>query len=267
MGPRLRWGRPSKMLRMTPARGAEKEVRMDGSVKRSEERLELLAARAYLYKVMQSLFGNSPTVEQLRLVGAATTEEALSIVASGFSELPSDFGDVSERFLAAVRLSDDDEASFLEGARSAYTRLLVGPRSLPAPPWESVYLSSNRSLFSDVTLRVRNMYRASGFLPSSYPVVSDDHLAIELDFLAKLADRMQIGYADGRDGDLLAAGEASLGFLRAHMLKWVPLFAEDMPSDGSDAFYPAAARLLVGFLSADAGFLEDLVHAQDVSSR
>lgn len=235
---------------------------MGGSEKRSGDMVELLAARAYLYKVMQSLFGNPPTIEQLRIVGAPTTGAALSIVASGFPGVPDGFAGASVEFVAAVQFSDADESVFLERTRGSYTRLLVGPRSLPAPPWESVYLSSNHSLFSDVTLKVRNAYRASGFLPSSYPVVSDDHLAIELDFMAKMADRMQDREVGGQDEGFLSAAEASSGFLRNHMLKWVPLFAADMPSDGSSGLYPEAARLLDCFLCADAAFLEGLVRAQ-----
>ena len=137
--------------------------------------VEIHSARRYLYALGQSLAGSEPTGARLEAVDAGILAEALAIVG-----IAGDFG-LAER-VAKARQD-------LGAARSLYTRLFVGPATPQAMPWESTYRSRSRALFRQETLEVRNAYRAQGFLPQAYPKVADDHLALELGFLAALAGR------------------------------------------------------------------------------
>jgi TorA maturation chaperone TorD len=65
--------------------------------------------------------------------------------------------------------------------KSEYTALMIGPAKLPAPPWESAYLTRERIIFQESTLKVRRAYQKYQFLPANYPYEADDHLALELD--------------------------------------------------------------------------------------
>lgn len=61
--------------------------------------------------------------------------------------------------------------------------MFIGPRELPAPPWESSYLNEDKLLFQEETLQVRMSYLKYNFIPKNYPHEADDHIALELDFM------------------------------------------------------------------------------------
>lgn len=56
-----------------------------------------------------------------------------------------------------------------------------------APPWGSVYMSEERLVFQKETLEVRNWYREFGLAAENLYREPDDHIALELGFLAHLA--------------------------------------------------------------------------------
>ncbi|MCL1847335.1 MAG: molecular chaperone TorD family protein [Coriobacteriia bacterium] len=213
---------------------------------------DYLAARRYLYTLFQSLFGNEPNSKQLEAIDVGLTEQAFTVVTERAREQYEEAGQLA-RFLSV--LSNLPELSELI---SEYTKTLIGPDKLAAPPWESVYTSKGRALFTHNTLEVRNLYRSQGFIAAKYPHVADDHLAIELDFLAQLAERAQKELAE--EGD--TALRASLGFLNNHLLEWLPLYTMKITEaaiSSSPGFFTATAQALLVFAQADAKVLKELV--------
>ena len=120
------------------------------------------------------------------------------------------------------------QKAFLEAAKDEYTRLFIGPVSLVAPPWESVYGQQDALLFQESTLEVRNTYRRFGLIPEGYPHVADDSLALELHFMTLLAQRSLDAFYAGEDADLSESLTGASDFLRKHLLVWVPKFTERM---------------------------------------
>ena len=150
-------------------------------------------------------------------------------------------------------------ASGPDGLCSAYTKLFIGPAKLPAPPWESVYATGEPLLFQESTLAVRDAYRRAGYAAAGSPHEADDHLAVELDFMATLAADASAAFEAGdeeRCADLLAVQR---DFLREHLLTWVGAFAERLAgSAGDGAFYPRFAELAALVCARDADVLEEL---------
>lgn len=203
--------------------------------------VEIHSARRYLYALGQSLAGSEPTGARLEAVDAGILVEALAIVG-----IAGDFG-LAER-VAKARQD-------LGAARSLYTRLFVGPATPQAMPWESTYRSRSRALFRQETLEVRNAYRAQGFLPQAYPKVADDHLALELGFLAALAGRA-VDALQGKDPRGVAEAEnASRAFLNDHLLKWIDAYANDLAKAGTGSLYESLGRLMAAFAARDAALL------------
>jgi len=113
-------------------------------------------------------------------------------------------------------------------------------------------------LFQRSTLEVRNFYRSQGFIPAEYPHVADDHLAIELDFMAQLALRM-LEAAQANDEEVYKNSlVASREFLDEHLLKWVPQYVVDLQEEQA-VFYPLVVRALQLFLQKDAGLLRAIL--------
>lgn len=123
-----------------------------------------------------------------------------------------------------------------------YTRLFVGPGSLPAPPWESVYRTEERLLFDWPTLEVRQAYQQVG-LAVSRPGEPDDHIGLELLFMALLCERAAAGDE--------AAAEAQRRFLQEHLLQWAPVFASDLARHARTDLYRGLAHATIGILAMD----------------
>jgi TorA maturation chaperone TorD len=248
----------------------------------SQEELEsALAARHYLYSVFQRLLGAEPNAEMLSAIDASLLREAFSIVGvSGVND-----GEPSTEAINGGKPSteavNDGEPLVEAIARAAqdpkalkteYTNLFIGPGKLPAPPWESVYVSKESVLFTRTTLEVRNFYRSQGLIPELYPKVADDHIALDLDFLRLLAERALESFqadedAVGREESNLnseasrpnasycEALTASREFLDEHLLKWLDRFVSDLKASEKGVFYPQVAQALIRFVERDADFL------------
>ncbi len=213
----------------------------------------LLSNRLYLYTLLYKTFGREPDGELLTLLSDGTA-------ARGFALLSAERDDVLERiglFLDALHDRKNDPA-FLEEVKAEYMRLFVGPDKLVAPPWESVYRGEDGMLFQAVTLEVREIYRGFGLLPEGYPHVADDSLALELAFMAKLAER---ALEDLQADDELGLGrllESSGDFLTKHLLLWIPKFLERMQKAKTQHLYPQLCVVLDAFLKRDLDTLREL---------
>ena len=168
--------------------------------------------------------------------------------------------DRTASFLGEIR-EEKENPAFLEEAKDEYTRLFIGPVSLVAPPWESVYGQKDAMLFQESTLEVRNTYRLFGLIPEGYPHVADDSLALELHFMALLAQRSLDAFYAGKYEDLAADLTGSEEFLDKHLLVWIPKFLERMKGARSNILYPQMCLVLDEFLRKDAGTVREILEA------
>ncbi|WP_139651235.1 TorD/DmsD family molecular chaperone [Raoultibacter phocaeensis] len=216
----------------------------------------VFVARMYLYRAFQTVFGDEPTEALLETLFSDVTDDALDCfrgAESGALESAiCDLGELKNRF-------ERDKAGFLERAKRDFAHVLVGPHELKAPPWECVYLTKERVLFQEATLKVREAYRSENMLPSQYPRVSDDHIAIELDFMAKLSEKSctALEAKDREECQRLLAVQRS--FVREHLLAWVSAYAADVAEDAPGSLYACAGSLMAAFLPVDDQVLGELL--------
>jgi TorA maturation chaperone TorD len=64
-------------------------------------------------------------------------------------------------------------------------------------PWASVYLSKERLIFDENTLAVRRFYRDWKLETVHYKKEPDDHIGLELEFMAILSERTLAAYEKG----------------------------------------------------------------------
>lgn len=217
------------------------------------ELTEVLRAREVAYGLLARLFGEEPDpaflreLHQQRVFTTFLFAEENEAVREGIQRVAA--------FLAELETLGDDG---FEALRSEYTRLFIGPARLPAPPWESAYLTEERLLFQESTLEVRRAYRKYGLLPRNFPHEADDHVSFELEFMARLCRLAQS--EDQAVRDQVLADQAA--FLHEHLQRWVPAFAQDLEAHASTGFYQGVAGVLKGFLEADAAFMDQLMDAR-----
>jgi TorA maturation chaperone TorD len=119
-----------------------------------------------------------------------------------------------------------------DNVRTDYMRLLVGVGDVLAPPWGSVYLDDERLLFNENTLKVRQFYERYGMMVKKKHSEPDDHIGLELEFLAHLAKQ-------GED-------EAMLNFVKEYMLPWVFLWNNDVQKHARTDYYRGLANMAAG---------------------
>jgi len=139
-----------------------------------------------------------------------------------------------------------------------YTRLFLGLEKTLAPPYESVYLGKEHTLYEKQTLEVREFYRRWDLQLGQDVNLPDDHLGVELHFCALLMDRCGEAWQSRQDPEALESGRALQQFLELHLLRWIEPFTRDVAERAQTLYYQGAAILTLGTVRECAGFLKNL---------
>ena len=214
----------------------------------------ILANRVLLYKFFHKTFGREPDAAYMALFDNDAISQAFQLLS--ISE--DDDAGKAAAFLAGQRAKNTDP-EYLPKLRNEYMRLFVGPQKLVAPPWESVYRSHQGLLFQESTLTVREIYRRQGFEAEGYPRVPDDSLALEMDFMGRIAERACAALTENRMDDLKEALTVSESFLRVHLLFWIPKMLERMSESAFCLFYPQMTKILLSYLELDLELVQEML--------
>src|SRR6266498_1831354 len=139
--------------------------------------------------------------------------------------------------------------------KSDQLRLLIGIDRVLAPVWESVYFNENRLVFQQQTLQVREWYARFNLQIERFNREPDDHIGLELNFVAQLASRaLQALEEDSKSFEELL--QAQREFLSDHLLRWGPAWAKLVKQHAETDFYRGIAHLTHGALLAAAETLQ-----------
>lgn len=215
--------------------------------------LELeLANRCFMFALLSRAFGKEPDDGFCGLLSSGHARSAFELyegrfawarevvrVLDGFRTDASDGFGALGAGLPAARLSQ---------LEAEYTYLFLGPGKLPAPLWESVYVTGRNEVCTEETLAVRQAYRINGFSTDGFPFVAEDHIAVELAFMASLS---KSAFDASEREAFERAADAQDRFLDDHLNRWVKSFAERMLAQrATGMLYPAlaafAAQLCLG---------------------
>lgn len=144
----------------------------------------------------------------------------------------------------------------LERFQWDYMQMFTGPGKPKAPPWESFYRTEERIIFSAYTLDVRAFYQRFGLVTEHRNQEPDDHIGLELEFMAHLCDRYAGALRKENGKECMTALNTQQEFLDRHLLAWAPEFCRDVCLGAETDFFTGMARLTEGFLLWDRGFLE-----------
>lgn len=217
-----------------------------------------LANRHYLYELLQHIFGHEPSYELIEIAASEHAKEALQLLLDDNDDDPK-LGDFLTVLAGLKQAISTDADGTLDKLKGEYTYLMLGPNKLPAPPWESVYLSEERTIFQESTLRVRQAYLNYQFLPANYPHEADDHIALELDFMAHLAKLAQERFEEENIEEVKGLLSDQKAFLEGHLLVWIGDFAEQIQLSKTHLFYPQMAVLTAQVLKKDTAALDELI--------
>lgn len=108
--------------------------------------------------------------------------------------------------------------------------------ALRASPCESIWRDDDHLMLQGPTFAVRDFYRRHGQQVVNWRQMPDDHLCHQLDFVAVLLQR----------GERREAAR----FMQAHLMTWLPDFAERVAMRAATPFYAALAVLTLACCEA-----------------
>ncbi|MFO4669020.1 molecular chaperone TorD [Vibrio cholerae] len=205
--------------------------------------------RAEIYWWLSSLFFKELSEQDIARYHSAEVRTFLS----GLADEQSLNREVKHLVEALNRLQDRQDAQ-LELAADFCDLFLKSDRD-SALPYASVYTDKGL-LNGKPAQQMRELLGAHGVKVEQNLNEPEDHLAIQLDFLAHLAiSANQIEHS----AQLSLALQAQSDFISQHLLTWLPAFAERCTQFDSFGLYSAAARLALAFIQQDKHCLDELI--------
>lgn len=145
----------------------------------------------------------------------------------------------------------------LQKVRLEYAALFLGFGEPQAPPWESMYRTTERFMFGSPAYRVRTAMLQFGVAVAANYRQPEDHLGLELMLLAAASDAAAAGEAP----EWRESARQQAEFIATHPLGWIADLERDASAYGSIGFYAALIGLIRGVLLWDAKLLGEYVAA------
>ena len=214
------------------------------------ELIELFKHRSATYGLLSRLYAKEVDAELLDEL-----HDTLWPIETG-----TDAGDTGNRLIATY-LSGIWENTLTELAAD-YMRTFFGhgySGHAAAYPFESVYSSEKRLLMQSARDEVLALYRAAGLSKQESWKEGEDHIALELEFMQRMALRAAEALDDAAEDEVVAYLRTSYDFLENHLLNWVPMLVTDMRMHARTLFYQGLGQLTLGTLQEDEAVLRELL--------
>lgn len=196
---------------------------------------EILQERAGVYRLLRALYSYPisedllSTVLELKALPNIETGDGLKKIQSGL------VGDLADK---------------VEVLNTEMTRLLEGPGITPAPPYASYFLNQGQ-LMGNSALIARQFYQEWRVEPDLKFNIPDDHITLEMGFLAHLA---QIALEnDSEDQEQIL--EASRDFLKKSLIPWLSQFCRAMTKASKLPFFVGLAEFTHAYVHSDFAWL------------
>lgn len=218
------------------------------------ELISITRARQKTYSLLSRIFrveADEALLDELAALDLSATGE--SKIDEGYS-LWRDF------------LASRDELTLLNLARD-YVKVFIGAgrgAQSAAYPFESVYTSKERLMMAEARDEVFAIYAYAGLVKDKDFKAPEDHIALELEFMAYLADKTAAALEAGDEdvaGDIFTQ---QMNFLSDHLLNWVPYdFTSDILRFAATDLYKGLALVTCGFLATDSEFMSDITAEEE----
>lgn len=216
------------------------------------ELIEMISHREASYRFLSRLYEkevDAELLDQMRRMDLSV-EEGPSDLIEGYRLLKRYLEKAGET--AAADLAAQFARIFLGG----------GPREGDgAFPYESVYRSPERLMMQEAREQVARIFDESGVGRATGCNLPEDHIALELAFMAHLC-RETFRALEANDADAARALLVKQDrFLGERLLTWAAAFSADVERLATNEFYKGVARITVGYLAMDRDLIGGLQDA------
>lgn len=132
---------------------------------------------------------------------------------------------------------------------------------LTAEPYESVFTSEDQIMMQDARDDAVRIYRENGVDVDPELRMPEDHLGLEFEFMAVMADKTEKALAtrDISSESIQELLTTQCDFLEHHILNWIELLDEKVEEYAELPFYPAIMDVAESFVLDDKACLDALL--------
>src|SRR5690554_3404604 len=146
--------------------------------------------------------------------------------------------------LRAAKDAGEDAATIRADHAGLYGTMAVAR----VAPYESVHRGQDRLVFDDHTLQVREAYRTLSLQAPHLNREPDDHVGLELEFIAQSCLRALEALDQDSDNDAQRYVRLGADFFRDHLAQWAPEMLGRVVAEAHTSFMAGLAHLTVGAL-------------------
>lgn len=151
-----------------------------------------------------------------------------------------------------------DQGCDLEILRIEHTRLFIGPYSLPAPPYGSVYMENERKVMGDSSMDAKKRYQSFGIDISDSIKEVPDHISVELEFMFFLIYKEIESIQSNLPEQAQEILYHQKSFLTDHLNMWVADFTDCVIEHTEIEFYRNLAKATNIFVAEEIDYLESV---------
>ena len=212
-------------------------------------------SRGNVYSFLSKIYETEVTVDFLKQLSGNDFLSQLNTMGQdeGFKLLETYLRGIAGRDLQKVRLELAVE----------YANLFLGLRGGVYHPSESAYLTTTHFIMQQPRDAVMAEYRKALVGKVKEWPEPEDHVAMELQFMAHLCGRTEEAGKGAKKDEARKLLETQRDFLDKHILVWVPKLAEDIIKSTTVEFYRALAKITKGFIELDRQAIDDLIKEID----
>jgi len=128
-------------------------------------------------------------------------------------------------------------------------------------PYETFYTRDDQMLETGGDNPVRKVYERFDFRVSleKARAVSPDHIGIELEFMYMLCASEYKALKEGDKSSACTLARVERDFLRDHLLRWAPMFLQNVKAECATPLYYDTASLTLEFMLSDYEYLHTLI--------
>lgn len=223
-----------------------------------QEVVNIFYARQYAYDILRRFFVEEPSKDYLKVFVQKNMIDTFPFKEDS-AEIQAGINDIKEYVSNhdVVNIDRDFQALHWD-----YTRMFIGPYELPAPPWESSYVSKDGLLFQGTTMSVRKFYDKFGIIVSDFNIEADDHIGLELDFMYQVNElclKMAVENKPQEVRNLKQILKEQQAFLQQHLLRFAPEFSKLVEKEADTQFFVGLAKILRAYVLIDNALLDELL--------
>jgi TorA maturation chaperone TorD len=222
----------------------------------SRSKLYLLVSWSFLYPEDDEFLDYLQSGEFVEDGRAALASLRTSLEGKGGEESSEHLEGITKHLDAAEEWVSSEAMNWnIQDLRDDHRRVFSNVISLDCPPYETLFGNDHVFGQSYVMGDIAGFYSAFGLQLSQDIHERLDHLSVELEFLHFLAYKESYAICHDSTEKLQTVVEAEKKFVKEHIGRWVPLFAEMLRKKAGFGLYKIIADLTAEWVSFEVAYL------------